>query len=98
MDAIVHKQEVSSDMDNKCELMKKLQSYNFAAYDMLLYLDTHPDDRKAFSLFQDLIENTKKFKAEYEKNYGALTPFSSAAFESFDWLNSPWPWEKEANK
>lgn len=84
--------------DNKSKLLNKVQSYNFAAYDMLLYLDTHPDDKDAFTIFKDLVENTKKYVKEYEKNYGPLTPYSAAGFNSFEWLNSPWPWEKEANK
>lgn len=83
---------------NKFEMLKQLQGYNFAAYDMLLYLDTHPDDRQAFSLFKSLVEKTKAQKSEYEKQFGPLTPYSAAAFDSFNWLNSPWPWEKEANK
>lgn len=85
-------------MESKNELLKKLQSYNFAAYDMLLYLDTHPTDKKAFSMFKDLVEKTLQLKSEYEKNYGPLTPYGTAAQDSFNWLASPWPWEKEANK
>jgi len=54
--------EALNSMDNKCELMRKLQAYNFAAYDMLLFLDTHPDDKQAFSIFKDLVTNTKKIK------------------------------------
>ena len=53
-------------MSENC-LMKRLQSYNFAAYDMLLYLDTHPRDKKAFELFRELVEKTKKLREEYEK-------------------------------
>ena len=84
--------------DNRFRLLKKLQSYNFAAYDMLLYLDTHPNDKSAFAIFKDLVANTKKLKAEYEKNYGPLSAYSAAGSDSFDWLDCPWPWEKEANK
>lgn len=84
--------------ENKFNMLKQLQSYNFAAYDMLLYLDTHPDDKSAFNLFKSLVEKTKNQKNEYEQRFGPLTPYSSAASETFDWLNSPWPWEKEANK
>lgn len=84
-------------MTEKFKLLKKIQSYNFAAYDMLLYLDTHPNDKKAYSLFKDLVENTKKYINEYEKSYGPLSPYSTANFNNFEWLSSPWPWEKEAN-
>ena len=79
------------------EKLKQLQSYNFASYDMLLYLDTHPDDKKAFEMFRELVAKTKTLMTEFEKEYGALTSFGAAAFSKFEWLKSPWPWEKEAN-
>lgn len=82
---------------DKTELLKKMQSYRFAAYDMLLYLDTHPKDKKAFEMFRNLVEKTRKLKNEYEKEYGPLTPFAAAKCDEFMWLESPWPWEKEAN-
>ena len=65
---------------------------------MLLYLDTHPDDKRAFKMFQDLVACTKKAKSEYESKFGPLSAYAAAGFDSFEWLNSPWPWEKEANK
>lgn len=82
---------------NKREKLFCIQKYNFAAYDLLLYLDTHPDDRKVFQLFKELVEKLKKLKKEYETEYGPLTPYSAAGQASFNWLESPWPWEKEAN-
>ncbi len=82
---------------DKTELLKKLQSYRFAAYDMLLYLDTHPKDKKAFAMFKELVEKTRKLTNEYEKEFGPLTPFAAAKCDGFNWLESPWPWEKEAN-
>ena len=42
------------------EMLKKIQCSNFAAYDMLLYLDTHSDDKKAFRMFQALVKKTKE--------------------------------------
>ena len=41
----------------KQNLLLELQKYHFAAYDMLLYLDTHPTDKKAFELFKDFVKN-----------------------------------------
>lgn len=77
--------------------LNKIRSYCFAAQDLLLYLDTHPDDKKAFSLFRDVVSKAKELKREYEKTCGPLSVFSAAQFEKFEWLDSPWPWEKEAN-
>lgn len=83
---------------SKCELLKKIQQYRFAAYDLLLYLDTHPDDKKAFSLFRELVGKAKQLVNEYQKEFGPLSAFATAESDSFDWLECPWPWEKEANR
>ena len=84
--------------DSKLDLLKQIQCYNFAAYDMLLYLDTHPNDKKAFGIFKEFVSKTKALKCEYEKEYGPLSAFNTASQDSFNWLDSPWPWEKEGNK
>ena len=82
---------------NREEHLRQVQSYNFAAYDMLLYLDTHPNDKKAFEIFKSLVAKAKAAKSEFEKMHGPLTPWSAADFNTFTWLDSPWPWEKEGN-
>lgn len=82
---------------NRKEALLKLQQYNFAAYDMLLYLDTHPCDKKAFEIFKELAKKTQEARKAFEEKFGPLSAFASASGECFDWLNSPWPWEKEAN-
>ncbi len=81
----------------KQNTLKELQNYHFAAYDMLLYLDTHPCDKKAFEMFRELVKKFDALKKDYEKNYGPLSAFASAYSTTFDWIDSPWPWEKEAN-
>lgn len=81
----------------KQEQLFEIQKYNFAAYDMLLFLDTHPEDKKAFMMFKDLVEKLKKKKYEYEKEYGPLEAYNAANFDTFRWLESPWPWERKAN-
>lgn len=84
--------------DERVDLLKKVQCYNFAAYDMLLYLDTHPADKKAFKMFQELVNKLNELKCKYEKEFGPLSQFAAAGQDSFNWLDNPWPWEKEANK
>lgn len=80
------------------DILTELQSYRFAAHDFLLYLDTHPEDKKAFKMFQELVNKYMALVAEYEKNYGPLTGLSTGLQSEFNWLDSPWPWEKEANR
>lgn len=82
---------------NKQEKLYELQKYNFAAYDLLLYLDTHANDSKAFEMFRELVEKLQKLKTDYEDEFGPLEAYNSTRFGTFKWLDSPWPWEKEAN-
>jgi spore coat protein JB len=80
------------------DMLKKIQCNNFAAYDMLLYLDTHSDDKKAFKIFQGLVAKTNSLRKEFEESYGPTSQFGAAEQESFNWLDNPWPWEKEADE
>ena len=82
----------------KQDHLYEIQKCNFAAYDLLLYLDTHPKDKKAFAMFRDLVEKLKMLKKEYEREHGPLEAYNTAGFSSFKWSDSPWPWEREANK
>ena len=85
-------------MTSKKEKLFEVQKYNFAAYDLLLYLDTHPNDKKAFRMFRELVKKFNSARCEYEKEYGPLEAYNAADFEKFAWLDSPWPWERGGNK
>ena len=41
----------SSQPMNRSELYRWVMALGFCAYDMLLYLDTHPDDAQALSYY-----------------------------------------------
>lgn len=79
-------------------LLKNIQQTNFAAYDMLLYLDTHAGDKKAFEMYKSLIQKRNMQVDEFQKNFGPLSQSDAALQESFNWLDNPWPWEKEGNR
>ncbi len=83
---------------NQNDLRLEIQRYCFATHDMQLYLDTHPDDKKAFSLFKSLAQKAKELKSQYVKEFGPLTPMDNSELETYMWLDSPWPWEKGGNK
>ena len=78
-------------------MLKTIQQYNFAAYDMLLYLDTHQDDTRAFEMYKDLMAKYKMLLNEYQQTYGPLTIEGAANQNEFNWYQSPWPWEKSDN-
>lgn len=66
------------------------QLYSFAAWEMRLYLDTHPADAVALSVFQQMAASAG------EPNYASsfVTP---AADGRWTWLDGPWPWEYGAS-
>lgn len=84
--------------DEALTLLEKIQQNNFATYDMLLYLDTHCDDKKAFTMLKALCDTKKKLVAQFEKSYGPLSQATASEQEIFNWIDNPWPWDKEGNK
>ena len=68
--------------------------YSFAINDLNLYLDLHPEDKEANKIMKEMIEKEKMAKEEYTRIYGPLC-VDEVSGNSFDWINSPWPWEKD---
>ena len=76
------------------EMIKKLQEISFTLVELNLYLDTHPDCQQALTLYNTYAQQQKELREEYYKNYGTLLNFGNMpAGDSFQWVNSPWPWE-----
>ena len=73
-------------------LLTKLSELDFAAFDMRLYLDTHPHDKKALDEYHAFVRQADSVRTEYEKNFGPLTA-GSADGNYFDWIDEPWPWQ-----
>lgn len=77
---------------NRKELLNEIMALNFAVNDLVLYLDTHPDDTNAICLHNEYSTKVIELTAEYQKLFGPLTVnFSS---NSWDWIDEPWPWER----
>ena len=66
------------------------QIHSFAAWEMRLYLDTHPADTIALSLFQQMANSAGA------PNY-ASTFATASAGGRWTWLDDPWPWEYGAS-
>jgi len=69
----------------------ELSEVSFAAHELNLYLDLHPDDQSMFLLFKDYQKKEKELKEEYESYYGPLCVDSE--MNNFSWVSSEWPWE-----
>ncbi len=84
-------------MNEKTELLRKLQAADFAAYDLLLYLDTHPCCQSTLSLYKEKVTEAKKLRSEYESKYGPLTAASSSDKIPWQWIQNPHAWERSDN-
>lgn len=79
-------------MNEQKKLLMRLSAAQFAAWELHMFLDTHPCDKAANEMFRKYTEQAAMLRKEYERKYGPLTVSSS--YEA-DWLNDPWPWENE---
>lgn len=71
-----------------CAAATEQQELGFAAWDVRLYLDTHPNDERALQLFAQLCQQPTYASAFLPCAQGYAWP----------WVDAPWPWELEANE
>ena len=76
---------------NREQMIKKLKEYRFSIIELGLYLDTHPEDKKAIFMHKDYCNKYKNLADEYQKIYGPLTQMFPC--NKWRWLEEPWPWE-----
>lgn len=67
------------------------QETGFAAWEIRLYLDTHPHDECALHLYRELCEQCEC------RNYACVLVRNENA-RHWDWVEEPWPWELCANQ
>lgn len=79
-------------------LLRNVQEVSFAVDEARLYLDTHPDDRKAQLYFDRYNDARRKAIQEFEQSYGPLlTDNIEASKTGWTWINNPFPWDEEVN-
>ncbi len=84
-------------MSERCELMKKLSAAHFAVVELQLFLDTHPNCSEAFEKFKKEYDEYKRLLKEYEMKFGCITPKPQFGQVKYQWINDPWPWERECD-
>lgn len=76
------------------EVLKVLTALDFMAVDMGLYLDTHPDDKSAIEIYNEILKEADSARSIYEENFGPLCSYRSMSNEDqFKWIDNPWPWQ-----
>lgn len=74
------------------DLLRKIQELSFFAYDLALYIDTHPADQSAIMQHNVLNNQLRDLTQQYEKRYGPLTLAANSSIP-WQWINEPWPWQ-----
>ncbi|MCR4425369.1 MAG: spore coat protein CotJB [Firmicutes bacterium] len=80
----------------KKQLLDCLQALEFAAIELNLYLDTHPEDTRALADYNQIAAALIRTRAAYEQAYGPLLNYGqSLSHNRWAWLDEPWPWETQ---
>ena len=83
-------------MNDKTKALRRIQELNFAMIELALFLNTHPCDENALSLYEKVQMMHAAAKAKYEECYGPLTYEGvNTEKDEWSWVKGPWPWEGE---
>lgn len=81
-------------MNERKVLLDKIKKYDFAIKELNLYLDTHPDCRRALVLFNRYASLRKEAVEEFTRRFGPITPDQACDLQHWSWVDEPWPWER----
>ena len=75
----------------------QLMAICFVADELELYLDTHSEDKEAFTMYQTFLALKKEAHERYIKLAGPIMQEDMLCMDSYRWLDDPWPWDYQAN-
>lgn len=82
-------------MNEQQALMTKIRSYQFAMWELHIFLDTHPGDCKAAQKLEEYRKIADDLTAKYEATYGPVN-VNSGNTSRWAWISNPWPWDGAA--
>ncbi len=80
-------------MSEREKLLKKLTAAEFAAHELHIYLDTHPNDAKAGEILNKYEAESRRLSEEFERKYGPLIAGKDG--NRWAWISDPWPWNDQ---
>ncbi len=81
-------------MNERNMLLSRIKKYDFALKELNLYLDTHPNCRRALAMFNEYKKLRKDAVSEFTQKFGPLTPVENNDTQHWNWIDDPWPWER----
>ena len=82
-------------MTDRQAMLKKVQIYAFALYELNLFLNTHPNDQAALGYYRKYQQLYNQAKNMYTMKYGPLDATSYTPDKTWSWIDTPWPWQYE---
>lgn len=79
---------------HKQQLLREIQTLDFALQDCTLFLDLHPSDEEALFHYKKIKKELIACTKEYERNYTMLSNRSVFSNDYASYARDPWPWEK----
>ncbi|MDI3317744.1 MAG: spore coat protein CotJB [Bacillota bacterium] len=85
--------EVTAEGYSPDELSRRMQQLHFAALEINLYLDTHPDDRQALEDYNRLVQELMRLHQEWVRRYGPLMNHGQdPSAYPWQWTRTPFPY------
>jgi len=84
---------MTSNDRNRDRVMKQIQALAFTQYELILFLDTHPNDKKALHAYHKVTPQLNELRKYYRENFGPMTPAEVDSTTEWTWVCGPWPWE-----
>ena len=84
-------------MSKKQPLKRYIASLDFAIHETVLFLDTHPTNRRALAYLNEQKKRRAAAIKEYESLFGPYVTAAkdAASDDRWTWIDGPWPWENE---
>ena len=84
-------------MTEQAKLRRKLYELDFTIYELVLFLDSHPESARALELMREYREKRDAVMAEYREKFGDLiiTANDAPAEGNWKWIDGPWPWDND---
>ena len=82
----------SCNNSNQQQMLMQIRELKFSVNDLALYLDTHPNDKRAIRLHNEYSNQLRNLTDEYQRKFGPLT--IECPCNKWRWIDLPWPWER----
>ncbi|NLN56256.1 MAG: spore coat protein CotJB [Clostridiales bacterium] len=78
----------------QAKLLSKLMDVDFVIHELVLFLDSHPEDRRALEFYKKAVAEQKEIYDQYVTRYGPIVA-EDVRQDRWSWVDSPWPWQNE---